>query len=223
MSFRESLTTREIGAIFSEEIAAAGGSVSDTFDDGTRLFVRAILPAQCEIKARDRVRGGAAIRATDQDIWVHPYIFRQVCSNGAIIAHATESRHLELADFQIGSAETLVEALRETVQACCAQDAFETATDLMRSSVDSQVDLALTLMPMLARLPASVSADFLASIMDQFFKARDHSRFGLMNAVTAVARDTRDPEIRWQLEIIGGDIPAEIPSRERQESRLVRA
>ena len=136
--------------------------------------------------------------------------------------HATRSRHLELAEFQIGSAETLVEAVRETVQAVLRPEAFETATDLMRSSVDSQVDLALTLMPMLARLPASVSADFLASIMDQFFKARPLP-IRLDERRHCGSRDTRDPEIRWQLEIIGGDIPAEIPKPRARKSRLVRA
>jgi hypothetical protein len=29
-----------------------------------------------------------------------------------------------------------------------------------------------------------------------------------MNAVTSVARDTRDPELRWRLEEFGGGIPA---------------
>jgi hypothetical protein len=28
-----------------------------------------------------------------------------------------------------------------------------------------------------------------------------------MNAVTSVARDTRDPELRWRLETFGGGIP----------------
>ena len=29
-----------------------------------------------------------------------------------------------------------------------------------------------------------------------------------MNAVTATARDTRDPDLRWRLEEFGGGIPA---------------
>jgi hypothetical protein len=223
MAFQDSLTTREIGEIFSDEITAAGGSVSDRFDDGNRLFVRAILPAECEVKARDRVHGGVAIRATDDDIWVHPYVFRQVCQNGAIIAHATETRHLERALFQSDPEEAVVAALREAVQSCCALEAFETAAGEMRSSTESQVDLALMLMPMLSRLPAAVSSKFLASIMDRFFEGRDNSRFGLMNAVTSVARDAHDPEVRWQLETSGGGIPAEVPGRERPELHVIRA
>jgi hypothetical protein len=216
MAFQESLTTREIGDIFSEEIAAAGGRVSDTFDDGNRLFMRAILAAECEVKAKDRLQSGVAIRATEQDIWVHPYVFRQVCQNGAIIAHATETRHLDRADFESDSDDALVATLREAIQACCAQEAFETAADEVRSSIESKVDLALTLMPMLSRLRAAVSSELLASIMDRFFEGRDNSRFGLMNAVTSVARDAHNPEMRWQLEKIGGGIPAELHTRERE-------
>jgi hypothetical protein len=53
----------------------------------------------------------------------------------------------------------------------------------------------------------------LGDILDRFTKGSDRSRFGLMNAVTSLARDTRDPELRWRLEELGGAIPAgRVPS-----------
>jgi hypothetical protein len=218
MALNENLTTRVIGEVFSEVVAAAGGNVSDTFDDGKRLFMRAILAGECDVKPRDRVQGGVAIRATELDIWVHPYVFRKVCSNGAIIAHAIETRHLEPADFDSDPEESLVPALREAIQECCAPEAFENAADQMRLAMHSQVDLALTLMPSLTRMPAAFASEFLATITERFREGRDNSRFGLMNAVTSVARDTRDPELRWQLEKIGGAIPALV---QRQARRAV--
>jgi hypothetical protein len=45
------------------------------------------------------------------------------------------------------------------------------------------------------------------------------SRFDLMNAVTATARNLTDPEARWRLEELGGAIPFEAektPATERQ-------
>ena len=51
----------------------------------------------------------------------------------------------------------------------------------------------------------------MARIMDQFFGGGDRSRFGLMNAVTAVARDEADPEVRWGLEELGGGIACPAP------------
>jgi hypothetical protein len=45
------------------------------------------------------------------------------------------------------------------------------------------------------------------AILERFFREPDRSRFALMNAVTSVARDTADPELRWRLEEMGGGIP----------------
>jgi hypothetical protein len=226
MSFQDVLTTCEIGAIFAEEIAVAGGSVANAFDDGNRLFMRAILPAEIEVKSNDRVRAGVAIRATREEIWVHPYVFRQICQNGAIIAHAAESRHLESADFSFITEEIMVGALREAVQACCTQEAFSTAANEMRSTARTDFDIALTLMPMLSRLRADLAPEVLMAIVDRFCAERDNSPFGLLNAVTSVARDTSDPEVRWRLEVIGGDLPSELNKRTRvhvREMQLVRA
>ena len=41
MTLLDWLTTREIGQMFAEELSAAGGSVSDQFEDANRLFLRA--------------------------------------------------------------------------------------------------------------------------------------------------------------------------------------
>jgi hypothetical protein len=218
MSFSGGLSTSEIATIFAEEIAAQGGHVTDTFDDGSRLFLRAVLPAEAEVKDRDRVQGGVALRATDDDVWVHPYVFRQICSNGAIIARATQTRHIERSDFSPAFAdEELAGAVREAVRDCCAPEAFETAADAMRSSVHSPIDIAVMMVSTLSRLPDEVRSEVFESVLHVFGRGSDHSRFALMNAVTATARDTRDPEARWKLEEIGGSIPfeAETPVRRR--------
>jgi hypothetical protein len=221
MSFLDNLTTAGIGAIFAEEISSAGGSVANAFDDGNRLFMRAILPAEFEVKSHDRVQGGVALRANTEEIWVHPYVFRQVCQNGAIIAHAAESRHLALGDFSLNTEEEMVAALREAVQACCALGAFVTAANEMRLTALTDFDIALTLMPMLSRLQADLAPNVVAAILDRFFEGRDKSAFGLQNAVTSVARDTSDPELRWRLEVIGGDFPLELRNRKRAQTREV--
>ncbi len=97
----------------------------------------------------------------------------------------------------------------------------------MRQS--SEVDLALNMLPLLARMADAAGARAIVStIIDRFFKERDQSRFGLMNAVTSVARDARDPEARWRLEEFGGAIGAGVvkPAAGPQPARrkiLVRA
>jgi hypothetical protein len=221
MTHLDWLTTQEIGAIFADEMETAGGRVSDRFDDGTRLFLRAVLPDEREVRPGDRLRGGVAVRATHEEISVHPYIFRQVCSNGAIRAHAMQSRRLERAGFSPGDVPEVEFALREAVRACCLDEAFAGGVAEMRSSLESGMDLALTMMPMMSRLlEGGAPHEIVETILGRLFESRDTSRFGLMNAVTAFARDTTDPELRWRLEVLGGGIPVAAGEAARQRGRV---
>lgn len=201
------LTTAAIRTIFTEEVTAAGGRVSDVVADETRLFARSVLPWTREVREQDQLQGGVALRATDGQVWVHPYVFRQVCSNGAIMAQAVQSRRIsDLAFLAPDEAES---AVREAVRACCVEDALATFTADARSAIDVQADLALNLMSMMARVPEGEARRAFLEIIDRFLRDRDSSQFGLMNAVTSVARDTRDPETRWRLEELGGAIPSQ--------------
>jgi len=204
------LTTREISEIFADEVEAAGGRMSDVFDDGARIFLRAVLAGEKAVQPGDRVQGGVAVRATSDDIWVHPYVFRQVCSNGAIRAHAIETREIRRVDFSTEEQAEVASALCEAIRACSCEEAFANGAAEMRSARESsQIDLALTMMPLFARFAQmGESRAAISFIMDRFLGGRDKSRYGLMNAVTSVARDTRDPEVRWRLEEFGGGIAA---------------
>jgi hypothetical protein len=213
------------GLAAQHEIAAQGGTVTDTFDDGARLFQRAVLPEEREVQHRDRVKGGVALRATEDDVWVHPYVFRQICSNGAIIARATQTRHIERSEFvSYDAAETeLAGAVREAIQDCCSPEAFQTSADAMRSSINASVDMALNVASMFSRLPEEIRSEFFTRILDKFLKSSTHSRFDLMNAVTATARNVTNPEARWRLEELGGAIPFEAATPEHKRSRVLTA
>src|SRR5260370_41645185 len=89
----------EIKTVFAEEIAAAGGVVSDTFDDQHRLFTRSVLPRLREVGTGDKVQGGVALMATEDEVSVHPYVYRLVCKNGAIVAQAIQTRQIGGGDF----------------------------------------------------------------------------------------------------------------------------
>src|SRR4051812_47842312 len=92
------LTTGAIQEAFAAEITAMGGTVAEVFDEGERLFARSVLTRAREVLPNDRVRDGVALRATGGDVWIHPYVFRQICSNGAIIAHAVQTGRIEGVD-----------------------------------------------------------------------------------------------------------------------------
>jgi hypothetical protein len=104
-------------------------------------------------------------------------------------------------------------ALVEGVAACCAPEVFTDVVRRIRSSTQADADMALTLLPMIARLAAAGTPKIIAKIIDRFFRDGDRSQFGLANAVTSVARDTKDPELRWNLEEFGGGIAVRLTPR----------
>jgi hypothetical protein len=198
------LTTARILEVFNEEIAARGGRVADTFHDGWRLFARSVLARTEEVKPGDRLRGGVALKATKDGVWLYPYVFRQVCRNGAILSETLSSR--SLGDLHEQEADAALETVREAIAACCEPHVFPDAVRRMRTAAEVHADLALNLLPLLSRLSSSVSARVLSPMLERFFRDGDHSQFGLGNAITAVARDTEDPDVRWNLEELGGGL-----------------
>jgi hypothetical protein len=212
--------TRDIREVFAEEISALGGTVPDVFEDGERLLARAVLPPDVEIRPGDHVRAGVAVRAAGPAILVHPYTFRLVCTNGAIAAHALASRRVERCEgTSVGVPERDVwvsmTEFRTAVRACAVPQVFATVAAEMRSATEVEADLALQLLPALRRMPQHVVARVLPSIVARFEAGGDRSAFGLMNAVTSVARDVREPETRWRLEELGGTTPARLRPKPR--------
>jgi hypothetical protein len=220
MSFLPALTTGAVLDEFTDAVADCGGSVSGVFNDGTRLFARSVLPTVDTVRRTDAFQGGVAIRGTENDVWLYPFLFRQVCTNGAILAQTLDARHIpDLHDLDPDEAAELV---RDGVAACCAPEVFGTNMDHVRTATEQQADLALMLMPMLGRFPEAANAHVLQQIMRTFFEDRDDTRFGLMNAVTATAREATDPDVRWRLEELGGALAVGVPFEPRHRPPAVR-
>jgi hypothetical protein len=205
-------STREIRDVFADEIASLGGSVSDVLEDERYLYVRAVLAESAAVRPGDVVNAGVAVRVVSSEIIVHPYTFRQVCTNGAVVAQALHSRRLERTQStdvfrpSYDIAVTL-SAFGDAVRASAAPEAFATAANDMRAAVDIEADAVISLLPALARMPQAAAARLLPRILGRFGADDDRSVFGLLNAVTSVARDTDDPETRWALEELGGALP----------------
>ena len=210
------LSIQTIKTIFTEEITDQQGTLHDVFDDGSHLFARSILPRLADIKTGDRVQGGVAIRATDEEIAVHPYIFRLVCKNGMIRAQTIHSRRLVIGDLETSANPSW--EIREAVRGCCDAGAFADATRDMRAAVDTQADMALSLMPFINTLPKELQAKFLSQIFEHFRAEGGGTRYNLLNAVTSLARDTSDPQQKWDLEELGGAIAANNPTPKPQMS-----
>jgi hypothetical protein len=222
----DTLSIATILDVFTLEVHDRHGRVTDTFNDGRRLFVRSLLPHVGTARPKDDMQGGLALRATEEELWLHPYLFRQVCRNGAIMAQAIDSLHVECLGAYTREEGTTM--LREAIAQCAEERVFAQSMTKIRSSATMEMDDFLNVMPHLAILQRANMGHFFTDILARFFGERDRTLFGLMNAVTSAARDTRDPDDRWRLEELGGGIGAKLlprrlpdaPSRQRAEHEL---
>jgi hypothetical protein len=206
-------TTQELHDLFVDEIGSLGGFVSDCYENDSCLIMRGVLPVADDVVPGDTIRGGIAVRAVRAAIFVHPYTLRQVCTNGAVMAQATQSVRLERVEhdgivvpgYEIDAVTAQFSA---AIRRCAEPVAFIQSVDDMRSAMHTEVNMALGFLPMIARFPAHIAQSLVRHVFETW--AGDRSVFGLMNAVTAFARETPDPETRWSLEELGGSLPARI-------------
>ncbi|HEX2473263.1 MAG TPA: hypothetical protein VHK01_00875 [Lacipirellulaceae bacterium] len=210
------LTIGRILEVFTDEVKSRKGRVTDKFQDRRRLFVRSLLPHVADARPKDRMQGGLALRATDDELWLHPYLFRQVCRNGAVVAQAIESLHVEY--LGVYSVEEGTTMLREAIAKCAEQRVFARSMRQVRLSMTVAVDW-LNMLPYLAHFESTgIMGRTLATILERFDIGADRTRFGVMNAVTSVARDTRDPDEKWRLEELGGSIGARLRPRQPSDA-----
>ena len=204
---------QDIRLVVQEEVARAGGRTFECLSDGRRLFLRSVLPSIREVRANDNVQGGVAVMVLGPEIRVHPFTYREVCRNGAIMARTIDTRRIQRVEFDASSfaVSDVLSEVREVVRECSDPAVFSAVVDRLRSAAETNTDLALQLLPMLARFPHSDAANILGDIIGEYTSEGDDSVFGLMNAVTSVARDEPDPEVRWDLEELGGGILAMLP------------
>jgi hypothetical protein len=205
--------TQDVHALVAEQVDQLGGEMRFCFDNGTRLFLQALLPTAQDARPRDSVQAGIGVMVVDEEILVEPYTFRRVCSNGMMLPHALETRRIARVDFAASTeaVEQVTAELREALRASADPEVFSTAVGQMRSAAGRRADLALRLLPMLSPVLRRGGARTLGLIQRRFRRERDDSLFGLINAVTSVARDEPDPETRWRLEELGGALLAVVP------------
>jgi hypothetical protein len=214
MTSSHRLRRNAIRIIFIEEIDAQHGRVESIVDDGRRLYCRATLPLTDEVAPGDRIKGGAALRATASGALISPFLLRVVCANGVIVSQSLGARHI--VGFAELSEEDLEGAIRDAIRTSCAQEVFAEAAEMIRAARGRGFRGHQMALRQLLRRDFTDGIRLIPEVMNRFRAEGDRSAFGLMNAVTSVARDTADPETRWRLEALGGAIAAgrlPVPSR----------
>jgi hypothetical protein len=215
------MSAREISEIFKDESQKAGGMLRGCSELLGRLYGRSVLPYQREVLPLDGVQASVAIRATDSRAVVYPSILRHVCSNGSIMELPMGIQYqFGLCDM---ARDDIAWKLRKAIQECSKEEVFRVNVTALRRAAGLEVGrlsgIKIGSMALHFRLAAQ-AADVIAA---RFNADSDGSRYGLMNAITSVARDTEDPELRWNLEKLGGDVALARVPIPAPDSQLVSA
>lgn len=204
MEERVRVTLDEIASTFSFEVDSVGGELERTVTEEGQLYIFAHLPHIDEAAPHDFIGGGLAMRASQTAIGIHPYLVRQACINGFVMARVLQEPPILLQE--LSTPDRLNFAIGQAVRMASSGDVFDFAMDRMRAagqvpafSGNFSIDLSLLLNRPFAR-------EYLDRIMQRVSQENDDSAFGLANGVTSVARDLVHPEDRWQLEVLGGEI-----------------
>jgi hypothetical protein len=209
MSEAEWSPISHVKAIFTEEIQAANGKVYDCIDDDSRLFMRSILPWASEVAPQDRLFGGIALRASQNDLAVCPYIFRVMCSNGAILAHALDT--YQIAQINMMSQTEIKSALCAAIVQCRQEDLFEAAVNQLHHAQHVPAHNFLNIMTHLSTLPRDVAAGLINGLSHHWMAGGDRSRFRFNERGHGGSARYIDPEARWRLEVLGGQIGVPMP------------
>ncbi|GAB4405028.1 MAG: hypothetical protein OHK0039_05710 [Bacteroidia bacterium] len=238
-------------AAFKEAVASQGGEiVKDVSIDNDRQLVCGLWQICSDIDPRDRLSGGMALVLAGQEAQLCPYVVRHVCTNGAAFITADNSQTFGAED---------IEPFRAALSAVPDQLAQQLSHVAMRFRRGQQVKLSPAQIDHVVRKlgailhPSSQAAPFFRRqsarerlavyrqrLLDEMQREASRwpdsrsdnspSLFDLVNAVTAIARDTDDPGQQWALECLGGTLliqpPAGMaastaPATVRQELSLV--
>ncbi len=182
----------------------------------TMLYIKAIdATLLAEIRVDDIVQGGLIIRNSEvgaSAFRVEPFILRQVCSNGLIGEYALKKVHLgkqtELGE--IGwSDETrdLEDKLiwtraRDVIRATFDRTIFQSWVAKLQESTEIPIEKPIRAVNNIAKI-AFMSEQQKESLLACFV---EHTKYGLVNAMTSVARDSSNPDEQVRLEEAAGKV-----------------
>jgi len=184
---------------FTTEIKAQGGEVRECVEDGGRFFGRSVLPIVEEIRTGDRLQGGVAIRASRGSVHVHPYLFRLTCKNGAVLPIVCDADIVVVAEM-LTPAQLHAEVRSAVARCCCRRDVFSLPIEAFRTAIHRKANRAIRLTSLLHAVPEVQRTQVIGWIFRRFEADEDQSQYGLLNAITSVARDVRNPRLRWAIE-----------------------
>lgn len=190
----------------------------------TRMYVKAFLPSW-EIpvtpKVGDVIRGGVIISNSEVgagSLYIYPYTDRLICTNGMVhtdfgqrrihVGRRIESTE-EAYEFYSDATMQLDDAAffakcADTLRGCLNRSVFDAIASQMRDLAEIRIPGSpVDAVEVLAKRQGFSEGEK-GSILAHLIEGGDLSAWGVVNAVTATARDTEDADRQTDLEITAG-------------------
>ena len=103
-------------------------------------------------------------------------------------------------------AEEVIHSLRHAIEVSMDEQLLTDAVGRMQSAIDMRPDTIISMLSHFDDLPEQ-----LMRLVLREFDREERSAYGVFNAMTSVARETRDPERKWRLEDTAGGVLARLP------------
>lgn len=183
----------------------------------TMLYLKAIdRTLTASIKEEDIVNGGLILRNSEvgaSSLRIEPFILRKVCNNGLILQHSLKKIHLGRQTLEIGyidwSDETreledkaLWSKVRDIIRATFNKQAFEGWVKRLRESVWIGIEKPIKAVNNIVR-HLGLSEEQKNQLLIHF---SEHTKYGLVNAITRLARDQTNADTQVRLEEFAGKI-----------------
>lgn len=203
---------------FQQITSSYGGKVSvDALSLGAHYLVSTFEDIKSTIQLRDPIRGGLALWIDNTKVLLSPYNIRLLCSNGMMTVRIDEQEA-----FFHTEADAFEEALRHHYELLPAITDKCARNFRLSQSIPADSAFWEQAVLHLKRLNAHFNWDFQLRNAAQrerkrlYRNQRKHhsaySRFEIINAITALARNENNPRLRMQMERLGGQLLMNIES-----------
>ena len=191
----------------------------------TRLYIKAVFPkVEGEVKKGDLVQAGVAISNSEVGLGavkIEPLVYRLVCTNGMILNDSRYmARHLGgriaetddvremLTDESVRADDTAVMLkVRDVINGSFDQVRFQRQIELMQGATERKIEGNPAEAVKLLAKKQSFNQFEEGSVLRNLIEGADLSQWGLLNAVTATAKeDTLSYDRATELEALGGSM-----------------
>jgi hypothetical protein len=182
------------------------------------LFLKAVsTTTQAEIRKGDIVQAGLMVKNSEVGLsrfTVEPFILRLVCLNGMIVSdNSMKQTHIGRKmdegiysrDTQELNALASISGMRDIIRATLNGQTFDDTVKRLTSAAETQLENAKVAVVNISAYNG-FTEDETDNILTNFIRQADDTKYGLMNAITATAKNAETAERQVELERTANEV-----------------